>query len=83
MEIADKPRKQPAVPDNWEKLLTEQQKLSLVSLRNFGWYIHFIRRPLFQQHTVVLKHDQLGYRELEPDGFFDKPFYDLRDDDIV
>ena len=78
----DKPRKQPPVPEDWPTLLTEQQKLVMQGLLNFGWRIHFIRRPLFQERTVVLKHDQMGYRELTEDGFFDKPFYDLRDEDF-
>lgn len=80
--MSDRPRKQPPVPDDWLTLLTEQQKMSLQGLINFGWSIYFIRRPLFQERTVVLKHDQMGYRELDADGFFDKPFYDLRDEDF-
>lgn len=75
-------RKQPPIPEDWETLLTEQQKMSLQGLINFGWSIYFIRRPLFQERTVVLKHDQMGYRELDSDGFFYKPFYDLRDEDF-
>ena len=70
------------VPDNWKDYLTEQQKVSLASLNNFGWTIAFIRRPLFMETTVVLHHDSQGYRLLEPTGFFDKPFYNLRDIDF-
>lgn len=80
--MTDKTRKQPPVPENWQTLLTEQQLLSLQGLTNFGWYVYFIRRPMFLESTVVLKHDSLGYRVLEDDGFFDKPFYDLREEDF-
>ena len=75
--------KQEPVPDNYMSLLTDQQKISLASLQQFGWSIAFIRRPLFQDITVVLHHDSEGYRLLESNGYFDKPFFNLRDQDLT
>jgi len=41
----------------------------LLQLQKFGWYIQFVRRPLFEQPTIVLASGdgkQVGV--LEPDG---------------
>jgi hypothetical protein len=42
------------VPDNLEELLNEAQISTLRDLAPFGWKLHFIRRPLFQEVTPVL-----------------------------
>ena len=42
------------VPENLEELLNEAQLRTLRSIRNFGWQLHFIRRPLFQEIVPVL-----------------------------
>ena len=73
---------QPPVPIDWKKLLTEDQLIALNTLERFGWHIAFIRRVLFQEKVVVIHNDAYGYRLLDKDGSFDKPFYDLRDQDL-
>ena len=42
------------VPDNVEELLNEAQLCTLRSIGRFGWQLHFIRRPLFQEVVPVL-----------------------------
>jgi len=63
---------QKAVPDDIKTLLTTEQLLTVARLEGFGWSIRFVRRPLFQDHTVVL-FDPSGQRHaiLEKDGSLD------------
>ena len=63
---------QKAVPDDIKALLTTEQLLTVARLEGFGWSIKFVRRPLFQYHTVVL-FDPSGKRHaiLEKDGSLD------------
>ena len=42
------------VPENLEELLNEAQLNTLRSIGRFGWQLHFIRRPLFQEVVPVL-----------------------------
>jgi len=42
------------VPENFEELLSEAQLCTLRSIGRFGWQLHFIRRPLFQEVVTVL-----------------------------
>jgi hypothetical protein len=42
------------VPENLEELLNEAQLNTLRSIERFGWQLHFIRRPLFQEVVPVL-----------------------------
>jgi len=80
----EKRDKQPPIPDKYEKLLTDEQLIHLRILEQFGWYIYFIRRPLFQEVTVVLENyenDADQYRWLRPDGTTSRPFFDIREED--
>ena len=63
---------QKAVPDDIKALLTSEQLLTVARLEGFGWSIKFVRRPLFQDHVVVL-FDPSGKRHaiLEEDGSLD------------
>jgi hypothetical protein len=63
---------QKAVPDDIKALLTSEQLLTVARLEGFGWSIKFVRRPLFQDHVVVL-FDPSGKRHaiLEKDGSLD------------
>jgi len=63
---------QKAVPDDIKALLTSEQLLTVARLEGFGWSIRFVRRPLFQDHTVVL-FDPSGRRHaiLGKDGSLD------------
>ncbi len=42
------------VPDNIEELLNEAQLRTLLGIRQFGWELFFVRRPLFQDAIPVL-----------------------------
>jgi len=42
------------IPENFENLLNEAQLCTLRSIGRFGWQLHFIRRPLFQDTVTVL-----------------------------
>ena len=63
---------QKAIPDDIKSQLTTEQLLTVNRLEGFGWSIKFVRRPLFQEHTVVL-FDPSGKRHaiLEKDGSLD------------
>lgn len=54
MSDQDKRGKQPEVPFGYEALLTDAQRAVLDAHREKGWSLHFVRRPLFQQPTVVI-----------------------------
>lgn len=59
----------PPVPDNFQQLLNRWQQLTLQKIEGFGWKIKFIRRPLFQDTTIVVTNptgDRIGI--LETDG---------------
>ncbi len=58
-----------AVPANFDQYLNEEQRAELRKIENFGWTLHFIRRPLFQEVTVaVASADGTVVGILEPDG---------------
>jgi len=42
------------VPENIEELLNEAQLHTLQGIKQFGWELHFVRRPLFQDAIPVL-----------------------------
>jgi hypothetical protein len=42
------------VPENLENILNEAQIRTLRSIRHFGWELHFVRRPMFQEVVPVL-----------------------------
>lgn len=57
------------IPKNINKFLNVAQIFELKSLENYGWNIKFIRRPLFQDSTVVVaSSDGSTLGVLEPDG---------------
>ncbi|MEJ2619662.1 MAG: hypothetical protein P8163_05245 [Candidatus Thiodiazotropha sp.] len=59
----------PAIPDNFTELLNQWQQNTLKKIEGFGWRVKFIRRPLFQEITIVVTNptgDQIG--TLEQDG---------------
>lgn len=45
---------QPEVPFGYEALLTDPQRMRIDACRRFGWELHFIRRPLFLEPTIVM-----------------------------
>jgi hypothetical protein len=57
------------VPENFEGLLTEAQLRTLRSIGRFGWQLHFIRRPLFQDTVpVLISSDGIKCAVLEKNG---------------
>ncbi|MFW2438391.1 MAG: hypothetical protein ACN4GR_03365 [Arenicellales bacterium] len=46
------------VPNNLMKFLNEDQILAYHGVERFGWYIKFIRRPLFQRPMCVLSNPE-------------------------
>ena len=42
------------VPENIDELLNEAQLRTLQGLKQFGWELYFVRRPLFQEAVPVL-----------------------------
>jgi hypothetical protein len=69
------------VPRNLSDILNELQMTSLHQIENFGWQLHFVRRPLFQDPVVVIvsaEGDRFG--TLEADGRIEiKHQFDIRD----
>ena len=70
------------IPDNLEDILNEQQIRSLSQIENFGWHLHFVRRPLFQDPVVVIiSAEGNRFGTLETDGRIEiKNQFDLRDE---
>ena len=57
------------VPDDQLKFLNGEQLSAYRGVERFGWYIKFIRRPLFQRPVCVLSNpDSTVLAVLEPDG---------------
>lgn len=46
--------RKPAVPSDFEQYLNVHQLNTFYYLQEFGWKMHFIRRPPFQQTTAVM-----------------------------
>jgi hypothetical protein len=75
----DKRRGEPAVPPELTTLLTEQQSVALDQLKAFGWSVHIVRRPLFQNVQVILEHQSGKLALLTSAGELDhKPGLRLR-----
>jgi hypothetical protein len=54
--IVDKERRigLDAIPNDLKSRMTDFQRGTLARLEGFGWSIRFVRRPLFQDQTIVL-----------------------------
>jgi hypothetical protein len=55
---SDKRNGQPAIPEDLARYLTEAQLAALQQVENFGVELAFVRRPLFQESTAVLKNEK-------------------------
>jgi len=62
-----------AVPADIRSQMTELQRHALANLEGFGWSMKFVRRPLFQEHIIVLV-DPSGKQHavLHDDGTIDR-----------
>lgn len=69
MEYEHKRGEVDPVPDNLMKFLNEDQIIAYHGVERFGWYIKFIRRPLFQRSICVLSNPEgTTLAVLEEDG---------------
>ena len=68
----NKRRGEPAIPNNWESLLTQDQLEGLRKLEGFGWALHVIRRPKFAPVEVLLKHSDGQCMQLLETGELDQ-----------
>ena len=65
----DKRKGDEPVPHNAIEMLNEMQVLALRKIEGFGWRLHFIRRPLFQDPVpVVVDSEGKKIGILEEDG---------------
>lgn len=69
--MSNQRRGEPAVPPNYQRLLTEAQKDALKELRALGWKLAFVRRPRFKPTEVILEHSVGKYSLLKDDGELD------------
>ena len=51
------------VPDNAMELLNQLQIMILRQIEGYGWRLHFIRRPLFQEPVNVVLNVTTAYEE--------------------
>jgi len=71
-----------AVPhDHLPDFLNEQQLIAYHGMERFGWYIKFIRRPLFQRPVCILSNPEgTVLAILEDDGNInEQPDLTIRD----
>ena len=65
----DRRRGMVPVPGNLENLLNKQQLLALKHIETFGWQLHFVRRPLFQETVAgIISPEGDKIATLEKDG---------------
>lgn len=80
--IAERRMRAAPIPDELLNLLTQEQRIALNQKQQFGWFIKFVRRPLFQPIEVVLSNpDGSEFLVLDTDGMT-RPFFNVRDDDL-
>jgi hypothetical protein len=62
--------------------LSDAQKVALNQLEAFGWYLCFVRRPLFKDVVPVMRDDDSGrFAVLETDGSLNQDHdLDIRSD---
>ena len=69
-------------PDDFFSLITNEQKIALNQKQQFGWFVKFVRQPLFQPIELVLSNpDGSEFLMLENDGVT-RPFFNVRTDDL-
>ena len=65
----DKRKNMAPIPDNIDELLNQKQLFTLRQIQKFGWQLHFVRRPLFQDPVpVILSPAGDKFATLEGDG---------------
>jgi hypothetical protein len=80
--VAERRMRMPPIPDDFFGLITNEQRIALNQKQQFGWFVKFVRRPLFQPIEVVLSNpDGSEFLMLENDGLT-RPFFNVRTDDL-
>lgn len=80
--VADRSLRMPPIPDDFFGLVTREQRIALNQKQQVGWFVKFVRRPLFQPIEVVLSNpDGSEFLVLETDGIA-RPFFNVRTDDL-
>jgi len=80
--VAERRMRMSPIPDDFFGLITNEQKIALNQKQKFGWFVKFVRRPLFQPIEVVLSNpDGSEFLMLENDGVT-RPFFNVRTDDL-
>ena len=46
--VAERRMRMPPIPDDFFSLITNEQRIALNQKQQFGWFVKFVRRPLFQ-----------------------------------
>lgn len=72
------------VPENLDGLLNDNQLRALHQIETFGWKLHFVRRPLFQEPVAgIISPDGNQIATLETDGRINlMPPSSVRTDDL-
>lgn len=80
--VAERRLRMPPIPDEFVSLITPEQRIALNQKQQFGWFVKFVRRPLFQPIEVVLSNpDGSEFLVLDTDGVT-RPFFNVRTDDL-
>lgn len=80
--VAERRGRDESLPTNLHRLLNDEQRIALNLKEQFGWFVAFVRRPLFQPVEVVLSNpDGSDFMTLEEDGAL-RPFYNVRTRDF-
>ena len=80
--VAERRLRMPPIPDEFVSLITHEQRIALNQKQQFGWFVKFVRRPLFQPIEVVLANpDGSEFLVLETDGVT-RQFFNVRTDDL-
>lgn len=58
MEEEERRNGKTAVPEDLPGFLNEQQIMAYHGMERFGWYIRFIRRPLFQRPVCIMSNPE-------------------------
>lgn len=80
--VVERRMRMPPIPDDFFSLITHEQRIALNQKQQFGWFVKFVRRPLFQPIEVVLSNPEGSeFLLLETDGVT-RPFFNVRTDDL-
>lgn len=59
---------EPAVPADYEALITAEQALALSQLQGFGWSLYILRRPKFEPVEIIVQHNSGKFASLTDCG---------------